>query len=155
MKPQIAYLRDRESAFNDRPTLSSNHIDHSIANASSLLRHTDDDLLTRRRLGKTNLMVKPEQLNTSNATKKENLGTFEYAHLRAPLPKDLKGSEIFPSHNSQQHPETYFLMVWIARTPQTISHPTNRVPSGLIAEEQGWLCQRNWHVQDCIPMGQG
>lgn len=56
-------------------------------------------------------MVKPEQLNTSNATKKENLGTFEYAHLRAPLPKDLKGSEIFPSHNSQQHPETYFLMV--------------------------------------------
>lgn len=39
------------------------------------------------------------------------MGLFEYAHLRAPLPKDLKGSEIFPSHTPQQHPETYFLMV--------------------------------------------
>ncbi|KAJ5279344.1 hypothetical protein N7478_004716 [Penicillium angulare] len=69
-----------------------------------------DDLLSRRRLGKTNLSVKPGQIGTSNATKPENLGLFEYAHLRAPLPKDLEGSEIFPSHNSQQHPETYFLM---------------------------------------------
>ncbi|KAJ5106948.1 hypothetical protein N7456_003623 [Penicillium angulare] len=69
-----------------------------------------DDLLSRRRLGKTNLSVKPGQIGTSNATKPENLGLFEYAHLRAPLPKDLKGSEIFPSHNSQQHPDTYFLM---------------------------------------------
>ncbi|OXV11001.1 hypothetical protein Egran_01238 [Elaphomyces granulatus] len=69
-----------------------------------------DDLLARRRLGKTNLTVKPAQIGTSNATKPENLGLFEYAHLRAPLPKDLKGSEIFPSHNPQQHPETYFLM---------------------------------------------
>ena len=65
----------------------------------------------RRRLGKTNLAVKPTQVGTSNATKPENLGPFEYAHLRAPLPKDLKGSEIFPSHTPQQHPETYFLMV--------------------------------------------
>lgn len=65
----------------------------------------------RRRLGKTNLAVKPTQVGTSNATKPENLGPFEYAHLRAPLPKDLKGSEIFPSHSPQQHPETYFLMV--------------------------------------------
>ncbi|KAL4931587.1 KilA-N domain-containing protein [Aspergillus undulatus] len=69
-----------------------------------------EDLLTRRRLGKTNLAVKPTQIGTSNATKPENLGPFEYAHLRAPLPKDLKGSEIFPSHSPQQHPETYFLM---------------------------------------------
>ncbi|KAL4919795.1 transcription regulator HTH, apses-type DNA-binding domain-containing protein [Aspergillus aurantiobrunneus] len=68
------------------------------------------ELLTRRRLGKTNLAVKPTQIGTSNATKPENLGPFEYAHLRAPLPKDLKGSEIFPSHSPQQHPETYFLM---------------------------------------------
>jgi hypothetical protein len=71
----------------------------------------DEELLTRRRLGKTNLSVKPTQIGTSNATKPENLGPFEYAHLRAPLPKDLKGSEIFPSHSPQQHPETYFLMV--------------------------------------------
>ncbi|KAJ5654102.1 hypothetical protein N7490_001105 [Penicillium lividum] len=69
-----------------------------------------EELLARRRLGKTNLSVKSNQVGTSNATKPENLGLFEYAHLRAPLPKDLKGSEIFPSHNSQQHPETYFLM---------------------------------------------
>jgi hypothetical protein len=27
------------------------------------------------------------------------------------LPKDLKGSEIFASHQNQPHPETYFLMV--------------------------------------------
>jgi len=83
-----------------------------IANLNHLtLRLLDDDLLSRRRLGKTNLSVKPGQIGTSNATKPENLGLFEYAHLRAPLPKDLKGSEIFPSHNSAQHPETYFLMV--------------------------------------------
>ncbi|GLI72700.1 hypothetical protein PoHVEF18_000881 [Penicillium ochrochloron] len=69
-----------------------------------------EDLLSRRRLGKTNLMVKPTQIGTSNATKPENLGVFEYAHLRAPLPKDLQGSEIFPSHTPAQHPETYFLM---------------------------------------------
>ncbi|KAL4802337.1 transcription regulator HTH, apses-type DNA-binding domain-containing protein [Aspergillus unguis] len=69
-----------------------------------------EELLTRRRLGKTNLAVKSNQIGTSNATKPENLGPFEYAHLRAPLPKDLKGSEIFPSHSPQQHPETYFLM---------------------------------------------
>lgn len=71
----------------------------------------DDDLLARRRLGKTHLAVKATQIGTSNATRPENLGPFEYAHLRAPLPKDLKGSEIFPSHTPQQHPETYFLMV--------------------------------------------
>ncbi|KAJ5980574.1 hypothetical protein N7481_007872 [Penicillium waksmanii] len=79
---------------------------HILADASP----TYDDLLSRRRLGKTNLSVKAAQIGTSNATKPENLGLFEYAHLRAPLPKDLKGSEIFPSHNAAQHPETYFLM---------------------------------------------
>ncbi|CRG84317.1 hypothetical protein PISL3812_01615 [Talaromyces islandicus] len=69
-----------------------------------------EELLTLRRLGKTHLTVKATQVGTSNATKPENLGPFEYAHLRAPLPKDLSGSEIFPSHPKQQHPETYFLM---------------------------------------------
>ncbi|KAJ5313550.1 uncharacterized protein N7443_000434 [Penicillium atrosanguineum] len=69
-----------------------------------------EELLSRRRLGKTNLSVKPGLIGSSNATKPENLGVFEYAHLRAPLPKDLKGSEIFPSHSPAQHPETYFLM---------------------------------------------
>ncbi|GAD97137.1 APSES transcription factor [Paecilomyces variotii No. 5] len=76
-----------------------------------LLRNrADEELLGRRRLGKTNLSVKPAQIGTSNATKPENLGPFEYAHLRAPLPRDLAGSEIFPSHNPTQHPITYFLM---------------------------------------------
>ncbi|EPS32594.1 hypothetical protein PDE_07554 [Penicillium oxalicum 114-2] len=69
-----------------------------------------EDLLARRRLGKTNLAVKAAQIGTSNATKPENLGLFEYAHLRAPLPRDLQGSEIFPSHSPAQHPEIYFLM---------------------------------------------
>lgn len=80
---------------------------------------SDDELISRRRLGKTNLAVKPTQVGTSNATKPENLGPFEYAHLRAPLPRDLKGSEIFPSHSPQQHPETYFLMVRMAENEQT------------------------------------
>ncbi|OAX81323.1 hypothetical protein ACJ72_04332, partial [Emergomyces africanus] len=69
-----------------------------------------EELLSRRRLGKTNLSVKPGQVGTSSATKPENLGMFEYAHLRAPLPKDLKGSEIFSFQSPQQNPEAYFLM---------------------------------------------
>lgn len=72
---------------------------------------TDEDLINRRRLGKTKLTVKPGQVGTSNATKASNLGPFEYAHLRAPLPEDLDGSEIFASQQNQAHPETYFLMV--------------------------------------------
>ncbi|KIV87575.1 hypothetical protein PV11_03110 [Exophiala sideris] len=69
-----------------------------------------EDLLSLRRLGKTKLTVKPGQVGTSNATKAENLGPFEYAHLRAPLPEDLDGSEIFATQSNQAHPETYFLM---------------------------------------------
>ncbi|KIW33721.1 uncharacterized protein PV07_00549 [Cladophialophora immunda] len=69
-----------------------------------------EELVSRRRLGKTKLTVKPGQVGTSNATRAENLGPFEYAHLRAPLPEDLTGSEIFASQSNQAHPETYFLM---------------------------------------------
>lgn len=60
------------------------------------------------------MTVKPGQIGTSNATKPENLGPFEYAHLRAPLPKDLSGSEIFPAQTTKQ--DTYFLMVSLSRT---------------------------------------
>ncbi|KAI9705482.1 MAG: hypothetical protein M1836_006237 [Candelina mexicana] len=67
-------------------------------------------LVERRRLGQTNLSVKAERVNNANATKPDNLGVFEYAHLRAPLPKDLKGSEIFAPNSNQAHPESYFLM---------------------------------------------
>ncbi|OQE44302.1 hypothetical protein PENCOP_c002G02622 [Penicillium coprophilum] len=87
-------------------TLPKQFNPHILADAAP----SYEELLTRRRLGKTNLSVKPAQIGTSNATKPENLGVFEYAHLRAPLPKDLEGSEIFPSHSPQQHPESYFLM---------------------------------------------
>ncbi len=62
-------------------------------------------------MGQTKLEVKPGQVGTNNATKPENLGLFDYAHLRAPLPKDLKGSEIFAPHAHQPSPEAYFLMV--------------------------------------------
>ncbi|KAK2746321.1 Cleavage polyadenylation factor subunit clp1 [Myotisia sp. PD_48] len=69
---------------------------------------TYEDLLKRRRLGRTTLAVDKTKIGTSNATMPENLGPFEYAHLRAPLPKDLKGSEIFTKHH--QNLESYFLM---------------------------------------------
>jgi hypothetical protein len=59
--------------------------------------------------------VKPEQLNKTNATKAENLGLFEYAHLRAPLPKDLKGSEIFTANSEHKTPRSYFLMVRVQK----------------------------------------
>lgn len=68
------------------------------------------ELVAKRRLGQTNLAVKPGQVGTSNATKPENLGPFDYAHLRAPLPRNLKGSEIFAPHQNQPTPEVYFLM---------------------------------------------
>lgn len=82
----------------------------------------DEELLSRRRLGKTNLSVKAAQVGITNATKPENLGVFEYAHLRAPLPKDLSGSEIFTQHHGQQHTETYFLMVIIQSLAESIAY---------------------------------
>jgi hypothetical protein len=69
----------------------------------------------RRRLGQTELTVKPGQVNTTSATKPTNLGMFDYAHLRVPLPKDLQGSGIFTLQRNQQYPEAYFLMVSSAR----------------------------------------
>lgn len=77
-------------------------------------RKIDSELITKRRLGQTNLAVKPGQVGTSNATKPENLGPFDYAHLRAPLPRNLKGSEIFAPHQNQPTPEVYFLMVRVS-----------------------------------------
>jgi hypothetical protein len=55
--------------------------------------------------------VKPGQVGTSNATKPENLGMLDYAHLRVPLPKDLSGSGIFLRGPNRKYPEAYFLMV--------------------------------------------
>ncbi|CAK3930949.1 bouquet formation 4-like [Lecanosticta acicola] len=67
-------------------------------------------LVERRCLGQTELKVKPGQVGTSNATKAENLGTLDYAHLRVPLPKDLTGSGIFQKGQNRKWPEAYFLM---------------------------------------------
>ncbi|KAL5385803.1 hypothetical protein DPSP01_004583 [Paraphaeosphaeria sporulosa] len=64
-------------------------------------------LVERRRLGQTQLNIKiPNVSNVKGADK----GTFDYAHLRVPLPKDLSGSEIFALKNTASYPESYFLM---------------------------------------------
>lgn len=69
-----------------------------------------DILIDRRRLGQTNLAVKPGLAGVTNATKSDNMGTFDYAHLRVPLPKDLSGSGIFVLGRTSSYPESYFLM---------------------------------------------
>ncbi|KAI9713235.1 MAG: hypothetical protein M1820_001221 [Bogoriella megaspora] len=67
-------------------------------------------LISRRRLGRTNLAVKPGEVDLTNASKKSNLGLFDYAHLRAPLPENLKGSGVH-NHGPGYGPvESYFLM---------------------------------------------
>ncbi|KAI9779389.1 MAG: hypothetical protein M1816_003592 [Peltula sp. TS41687] len=64
-------------------------------------------LVDKRRLGQTNFQVKPGQVGNTSATRSKNLGLFDYAHLRAPLPPDLVGTELF----QQGHPlDSYFLM---------------------------------------------
>ncbi|RAR09691.1 apses transcription factor [Stemphylium lycopersici] len=79
-----------------------------------LLEPTDSTaveiLVERRRLGQTNLGVKAGAAGITNATKPENMGTFDYAHLRVPLPKDLSGSGIFSRNRMSAFPESYFLM---------------------------------------------
>lgn len=67
--------------------------------------------MERRRLGTTNLAVKAGIAGVTSATKPENTGTFDYAHLRVPLPKDLAGSGIFTLNRTSTYPESYFLMV--------------------------------------------
>ncbi|KAF2738991.1 apses transcription factor-like protein [Polyplosphaeria fusca] len=67
-------------------------------------------LVERRRLGQTNLAVRPGIVGVASASKAENLGTFDYAHLRVPLPKDLAGSGIFTLKTATSYPESYFLM---------------------------------------------
>lgn len=65
--------------------------------------------------------MKPGQVGTSNATKPDNLGKFDYAHLRVPLPKDLKGSGVISMLKSGFYPEAYFLMVWRLFLPRHVA----------------------------------
>ncbi|CAI6275469.1 unnamed protein product [Periconia digitata] len=69
-------------------------------------------LVGRRRLGQTHLQVKQGTAGLADASKQQNLGLFDYAHLRVPLPKDLSGSGIFSLKNANggSYPESYFLM---------------------------------------------
>jgi hypothetical protein len=85
-------------------------VDHCV-DARTLTCAVDEILTERRRLGQTKLDVNPAVVNKVNATSPSNLGNFDYAHLRVPLPKDLEGSGIFSMQNNSMYPESYFLMV--------------------------------------------
>ncbi|KAI9683567.1 MAG: hypothetical protein M1829_004870 [Trizodia sp. TS-e1964] len=67
-----------------------------------------EEIVKRRRLGRTELTAAPGQAGPLNA-KPENPGIFDYAHLRAPLPRNLD-SELFPLKEGLKPVESYFLM---------------------------------------------
>ncbi|KAF2196401.1 hypothetical protein GQ43DRAFT_445144 [Delitschia confertaspora ATCC 74209] len=69
-----------------------------------------ESLVDERKLSQTNFALKPGVVGVANSAKPGNLGTFDYAHLRAPLPKDLQGSGIFSLTKGTSYPGGYYLM---------------------------------------------
>lgn len=117
---------------------------HGVLAQTDYCRITDEILVERRCLGQTELKVKPGQVGTSNATKADNLGTLDYAHLRVPLPKDLSNSGIFIKQSNRKWPESYFLMV--RHRSRELRHGTTTVLTGTTATLDRWLHQRDRHV---------
>jgi hypothetical protein len=121
---------------------------HRILCAHLLTPAPVDILIERRRLGQTNLAVKAGAAGIANATKADNLGVFDYAHLRVPLPKDLSGSGIFTLGRNTAYPESYFLMVRDQTPLRRVATLTRRT-----APQQRWLRQRDRNVQGRLPLG--
>jgi hypothetical protein len=111
-------------------------------------RITDEILVERRCLGQTELKVKPGQIGTSNATKPDNLGVLDYAHLRVPLPSDLSSSGIFIKGPNRKYPEAYFLMV----RGQARKRLEGKVANTKTEAIKRRIHQRHGHVQGRFPL---
>lgn len=147
LEPQ--HTPQRQSSIASNPTQQPHRYNHQ-ALPRALTLHLVEILVERRKLGQTDLSVKPGQVGTSNATQPKNLGPFDYAHLRVPLPKDLKGSGVFQGSKSAPIPEAYFLMVSTVVGDTALRHElTKRV----LATKQRRIRERDRHVQGCLSMG--
>lgn len=116
------------------------------------LGRVDENLVERRCLGQTELKVKPGQVGTTNATKPDNLGVLDYAHLRVPLPRDLSNSGIFVKQANRKWPEAYFLMVRENNGWCGVRSEDRRLTANPAALERR-LHQCYRHVQGCLSVG--